>query len=40
LNTAVIYGLEGYKTFIEINQILDGKIIAKAELTGTQSKER
>ncbi|MDR2941304.1 MAG: YbhB/YbcL family Raf kinase inhibitor-like protein [Treponema sp.] len=40
LNVPVINGLEYYKTYWEINELLDGKVIAKTELTGVQSIKR
>jgi len=39
LNTAEINNLSGFKSFRDINVILEGKIIGKAEITGTYSKE-
>ncbi len=40
LNTPKINDLSGYKSFVEINTILDGKIIEQAETTGIFSAER
>jgi len=37
LNTPEINDLDGYKSFAEINTILNGKIIVKAEIMGTYS---
>jgi len=40
LNTPEIKEISGYKSFDDLNSILSGKIIAKAEITGTYSAER
>ena len=39
LNTAVINDLGSFKSYADIVSILEGKIIAKAEITGTYSRE-
>lgn len=39
LNTLEIIDISGYKSFTELTKILEGKIIAKAEITGTYSAE-
>jgi len=45
--TAVLYALNtvvdnigGYKSYMELNEFLEGKVLAQAEITGTQSKKR
>jgi Raf kinase inhibitor-like YbhB/YbcL family protein len=40
LNVPFINGLDSYKSYSEITGLLEGKIIAKAELTGIQTIER
>jgi Raf kinase inhibitor-like YbhB/YbcL family protein len=39
LNT-ILDNISGYKSYLEISNVLEGKIIAKTQMLGTQSKER
>jgi phosphatidylethanolamine-binding protein (PEBP) family uncharacterized protein len=38
LNVATVPNLNGFKSYADLNSILDGKVIAKATITGTYSR--